>query len=429
MRQSERELLIDKLNHPEKKKRLVALRDLRQEDKSLPAAGRDVNNHIHTFYSFSPYSPAKAVYMAARAGLATAGIMDHDTVAGIREFRAAGRIWGLPTTSGAECRASFAATRLSGRRINNPDQDDLAYIALHGIPDGRVDAVAAYFAHIRRARAKRNRRMVERLNGLLAPAKIVLDYTKDILPLSQSYDGGQVTERHLLYAAALQLEKRYGAGSSLVDFLENELGLALSARVRDLLLDQANPYLDYDLLGLLKGELGSRFYLPANEEECPPIAELADFAHKNGIILAYPYLGDVTDSVTGDKKAQAFEDSYLPLLFGLLKELGFNAITYMPSRNTREQLLRLRQLCLDFDFFQISGEDINQPRQDFVCQAMRDPLFANLYDAAWALIGHEHRAAADPGQGMFSARTKREIPDLTERVTHYRELALSAYGR
>ena len=38
-----------------------------------------VNNHIHTTYSFSPYSPTAAVWCAMEAGLATAGIMDHDS--------------------------------------------------------------------------------------------------------------------------------------------------------------------------------------------------------------------------------------------------------------------------------------------------------------------------------------------------------------
>ena len=57
-----------------------------------------------------------------------------------------------------------------------------------------------------------------------------------------------------------------------------------------------------------------------------------------GAISAYAYLGDVGDSVTGDKRAQKFEDDYLDELVPYLKELGFRAITYMPSRNTKAQL-------------------------------------------------------------------------------------------
>ena len=43
---------------------------------------RDRNNHIHTTYSFSPYSPTAAVYFARMAGLGTCGLMDHYSIAG-----------------------------------------------------------------------------------------------------------------------------------------------------------------------------------------------------------------------------------------------------------------------------------------------------------------------------------------------------------
>ena len=39
--------------------------------------------------------------------------------------------------------------------------------------------------------------------------------------------------------------------------------------------------------------------------------------------------------------------------------------------------------------FQISGEDINSPRQSFIIRAMENPMFANLIDATWKLIEHE----------------------------------------
>ena len=61
----------------------------------------------------------------------------------------------------------------------------------------------------------------------------------------------------------------------------------------------------------------------------------------------------------------------------------------MPTRNTRAQLERLRGLCGQYGMFQVSGEDINSPRQSFVIKDMEDPLFANLIDATWRLIGHE----------------------------------------
>ena len=424
--------LINQLNNPEMIDRLDALKQLTEKLAggviSRPAFGRDVNNHIHTKYSFSPYSPSKAVWMAYMAGLSTAGIMDHDSISGSVEFTAAGKIIGLPTTIGAECRASFAATPLAGRRINNPDQDSIAYIAFHGVPHSQIKALEHFFKPIGKARTQRNRKMTRRLNELLAPAGLVIDYDLDVLPLSLAAKGGSITERHLLYAVALKLISRFGSDWKLVDFLTGPLNISVSPKIAGMLTDPENPHQAYDLLGLLKSDLVEKFYIPA-VDECPPIAEVAAFAAMHGIVLAYPYLGDITSSVTGDKKSQTFEDSYLDELFEIIKASGFNAVTYMPSRNTREQLIRLRGLCDKYELFQISGEDINQPRQAFICEAMRDPMFSNLYDAAWALIGHERQASEQLQKGMFSSQTICSMPSLTDRIDYYRNAAMNLYNQ
>jgi hypothetical protein len=422
--------LILGLSAPDAACRLAALRRIKNlQDQGRLAAvprGRDVNNHIHTIYSFSPYSPAKAVWMASQAGLSTAGIMDHDSVCGAREFIEAGTIMRLPTTIGAECRASLRGTFLEGRKINNPDQDSNAYIALHGVPHNQIDALSEFFQPVRQARSQRSRLMTSRLNRLLQPAGINLDFDRDIVPLSAYADGGEITERHLLFAAAGKMLDRFGTGGSLAGFLEHSLGIPVNARAAGYLSDPDNAHRPYDLLNVLKSNLVERFYIKT-DAECPPISTIADFASRHGIILAYPYLGDITESVTGDKKAQSFEDAYLDELFSFLWDTGFQAVTYMPSRNTRQQLLRLRELCAQHGFFQISGEDINQPRQTFVCEAMRDPLFANLYDAAWALIGHEKMAGEDLAQGLFSSNTAGKWPDLTNRISHFRDIALKLH--
>ena len=131
------------------------------------------------------------------------------------------------------------------------------------------------------------------------------------------------------------------------------------------------------------------------------------------------------DSVTGDKRAQKFEDDFLDELIAYYAELGFRAVTYMPSRNTKAQLTRLRALCEKHNLFQISGEDINSPRQSFVCEAQRDPAFANLYEATWALIAHEWRATEDPDDGLFSEKSIRRWPNLNDRVRAFAEFGLA----
>ncbi len=388
---------ISALNANTKEERLAALKYLKSEIDSgkieKPAKGIDINNHIHTIYSFSPYSPARAVWESYRAGLLTAGIVDHDSVAGVEEFIEAGKILEMPTTIGFELRVTHSATALGDVRTNNPDQNGVSYITFHGIPHTKINTVSEFLKPINKARGLRNRKMCDRLSEIF---DIKLDYENEILPLSQK--GGSVTERHLLFALAKKLIKLYGREKELFEVLQKRV--ELNDKFKAQMLDKDNLFFEYDLLGFLKAFFVSEFYLPANIEECPDIRDVVKFVHSHGIIATYPYLGDIKDSVTGDKKAQLFEDSYLDKLFDVLHEIGIQAVSYMPTRNTIDQLKRLRALCEKYQMFEISGEDINSPRQSFVCLAMRDPLFANLTDSAWALIGHE-RAATDDIKNSF----------------------------
>ena len=227
----------------------------------------------------------------------------------------------------------------------------------------------------------------------------------------------------LASALSYRLLEVVGRGEKLVSFIKDELKLPLSAKVEGYLRDESNPYAMYDLLGWVKSDLISRFYIDATDE-CPDVREALDLCDDIGAISAYAYLGDVGQSVTGDKRAQKFEDDYLDELIPYIKELGFKAVTYMPSRNTRPQLDRLRALCEKYELFQISGEDINSPRQSFVCEAQRDPAFRNLFDSTWALIAHEWRSTTNPRDGFFSAESVKKWPGLDERV-----LAFSQFGR
>ncbi len=375
------------------------------------------NNHVHTTYSFSPYSPTEAVYQAWLAGLNTVGIMDHDSVSGAREFLKAGAIAGLGVTAGAEVRVSIKNTRLCDKHTNNPDQSGVAYMALHGIPERSIDAVTEFFKPICEARGRRNRKMVENINGITSQHGITLDYDVDVVPLSMSHDGGSVTERHLLYALAIKVYNTFGANGS-AEFVE-KIGCTVSDAVKAKIKADPKDIL-YILLGVFKASLVANVYVPATDE-LPDITDLVKLCDDNGIILAYPYLGDVGNSVTGDKKAQQFEDSYLDLLFEVITELGVKAVTYMPARNTSQQLTRVQQLCHRYNMFEISGEDINMPSQSFICEKLTDDQFTHLVDSTYALIGHEKAAASE----LKDAMVYQDFSDLDGLVKKYKEIALA----
>ena len=376
--------ILNKLNAPTKAERLENLKEVLKTTVFPPMVPQYINNHIHTTYSFSPYSPTAAVYAARMEGLCTAGIIDHDSISGAEEFLEAAKLVDMPVTIGMEARISMAGTRLEGRRTNNPDQVGVSYMTIQGVPHNQIATLTEFFKPYQAARHARNRKMIEKINQLVG---VSLDYDKDVLPLSMAAENGGVTERHLMYALALELEKQVGKGQPMIDKL-TELGMNLSEKQKNLLLDTEYPFYAYDVLGMLKGTFVPKIFIDATDE-CPKLADMVKLCKDVDAYLCYAYLGDVGDSVTGDKKAQKFEDDYLEDVFECLKEEGVRAVTYMPTRNTPQQLERLRNLCEEYGMFQISGEDINTPRQSFIIKAMENPMFQNLIDATWKLIAHE----------------------------------------
>lgn len=369
-------------------KRLENLEMLLKQETEKPLENPNlVNNHIHTSYSFSPYSPTAAVYAARAEGLQTAGIMDHDSIGGAEEFRKAGELAGIGTTCGIECRISMSNTQMSGIRLNNPDQKGIAYMAIHSVPANRFERVQQVFKPLREKRNIRNKKMVANINSVMAPYGISLDFEKDILPISLYEKGGSVTERHLLYALGLKILDVCGE-DKCADFLRDTLKLQLKEKEIAFLSDRNNPHLAYDLLGVLKANMVEKIYVPATDE-CLSFEEIVKLSDEIGAILCYAYLGDVTDSVTGDKKAAKFEDDILDDLINMLNDKGVHAITYMPSRNTPAQIERLQNLCRAKSMLEISGEDVNSSRQSMICKQLELPQFSHLIDTAWKLVKRE----------------------------------------
>jgi len=378
--------ILNKLNAPTREERIANLREVMKTTTFPEPVPQYINNHIHTTYSFSPYSPTAAVYAARMEGLCTAGIIDHDSISGAEEFLEAAEIIGIPVTIGMEARVSMDNTRLEGRRTNNPDQVGVSYMTIQSVPHDKIPVLTEFFKPYQAARHERNRKMIDKINQLVG---VELDYDRDVLPLSEAANNGGVTERHLMYALAIELVKQVGKGQGMIDKL-TALGMSLNDKQKSMLLDTEYPFYEYDVLGMLKGTFVPMIFIDATDE-CPKLKDMVKLCIDIDAYLCYAYLGDVGDSVTGDKKAQKFEDDYLDDVFECLKEEGVTAVTYMPTRNTPAQLERLRGLCDRYGMFQISGEDINSPRQSFIIRAMENPMFQNLIDATWKLIEHEKK--------------------------------------
>ncbi len=418
--------IIRELNSSNKRSRLFGLEKiykLIEIGKEQLKKTEEVNNHVHTIYSFSPYSPSMAAYLAWKAGLQAVGIMDHDSVSGCKELIEACKIIGIASTVGFELRVNFSGTIVKGRKLNNPDSKNIGYIAIHGIPESKLPEAKKFLNPIKVARNKRNKKILAKLTNLIKNYGMEeIDFNKEIYNISQAKEGGSITERHILCTFARKIIQKAGKGEKLISFLKDNLDIVLSEKIKKFLLDENNQFYLYDLLGILKSSFLDKIFIQPDYEECISVYEAVKFSNSINAIPAYAYLGDVTDSPTGDKRAEKFEDDFLEELIPELKRIGFKAITYMPPRNTLSQLLRLQRLCKKYELMEISGVDINSPRQFFNYPIILRPEFAHLIEATWALIAHEKLANYNEKYALFNNINPLKGKSLKERIITYSEI-------
>ena len=407
----------------------VSADTVKKPSRNFNRSTSEINNHIHTIYSFSPYTPSMAALLARNAGLGAAGSVDHDSIAAAGEMVDACAVLGIGGCVGVELRVSFKNGSdgkpgpFASRKINSPDSEGYAYMTVQGIPSQSIGKMSEFLVPLRAERYKRTRAMTVSANALLKEAGLAeIDFNRDVVARSKYAEGGGITERHLLAAMADKLILKYGKGPDLAAGLASKMGVTVPPKLGALLSDPNNPHYLYDLLGILKAELLPGIYIQPDGNECIPAARVTAFADSIAAIPAYPYLGDVGDSPTGDKKGEKFEDDFIDELFAEITRLGYRAVAYMPPRNTMEQLRRIRKLSTEWGFMEISGVDINSSRQSFNCPEVLRDEFRHLLDTTWALIAHERLASVDVRYGLFSAKNPLASMALAERIAFYANL-------
>lgn len=418
---------LKSLNHQNRDVRLESIHRISsgiKNDELLPVKKRnECNNHVHSQYSFSPYSPSMIAWKAYKAGLSTCGIMDHESVAGCMEFREACKALGIVPTIGFEIRLHWNHTPLKGYMFNNPDQKSVGYFPVHGVPVSRLREIEDFLNPIRQERMERNKKMVKNIDAILHNYGLELDFDWDVIPVSKWAEKGSITERHLLYATAKKIRQKYKPGQEMVSFLQDRLDIQLSDTSRNFLMQEDNPYYDFDVTNILKGFFSEYMYVNATEKETLPVEEVIPYLRKIGCIPTYTYLGDVKkESVTGDKKTQKFEDDILDKMLGLLQVYGMGALSYAPRRNDKKQIHMVRELCKKYNMMEVAGEDINQPRQPFVNTGLESEIKAYFDKTSWAIIGHEKMAEKDQEDGFFSERTMKKYPNLYDRLEVYEKI-------
>jgi predicted metal-dependent phosphoesterase TrpH len=110
-----------------------------------------IDLHVHSTFSDGTNTPEELVEMAAKVGITTLSLTDHDGMMGIDRFLAACHDHGIKGVPGVEISVDFAGgtMHMLGYFINHKD-----------------DRVETALARMRRGREERNQLILERLNAL-----------------------------------------------------------------------------------------------------------------------------------------------------------------------------------------------------------------------------------------------------------------------
>lgn len=350
----ELERQLDNFDSAKRKEALSALYESVKEGKiTLPAAGKAVNLHCHTFFSYNTYgySPSKFAWLAKKAGLAVAGVVDFDVLDALEEFHEATRMLNLKACAGLETRVYVP--QFSTRVINSPGEPGISYHMGVGFPTARLTGEHARFLQsLKETAQQRNRGLIDRVNKYLSPVE--LDYKNDVLPLTPA---GNATERHICLAYARKARKIFGDGKKLAEYWTEKLGT------------------DAGLLGLPEGrdllntiraktmKRGGVGYVQPDKGSFPPIDKTNDFLLAAGALPTWTWLDGTSDG------EQAIDE----LLDTAVSE-GCVALNVIPDRNytagkTDQKLNNLYKIVEAADrrnLVLIEGTEMNSPGQKFV---------------------------------------------------------------
>ncbi|HON92329.1 MAG TPA: hypothetical protein PKZ07_12245 [Sedimentisphaerales bacterium] len=355
MTTEELEQQLDSFDGAQRRTALVSLLEkVKTGEIVLPEAGRFVNLHCHTFYSYNAYgySPSKFAWLARRAGLAVVGTTDFDVLDALDEFREACRLLDLKGCSGLETRVYVP--EFATRVINSPGEPGISYHMGVGFPNAQVPpAQREFLKNLKQTAQQRNRDLMERVNRYLSPVE--LDYESDVLTLTPA---GNATERHMCVAYARKAKDRFGEGTEeLARFWSQKLG----TDAKKLGLPEGR-----DLINTIRSKTmkrGGVGYIQPDSGSFPRMAETNRFILGAGGMPVHTWLDGSSDG------EQAIEE-----LLDVAMSTGAVALNVIPDRNYTpgsqdqkvQNLYHVVEVAKKRHLVLVEGTEMNSPGQKFV---------------------------------------------------------------
>ena len=307
---------LAKLSSFESRDRRAALAELVAAGLPSVEETKQVNMHLHTFFSFNGegWSPARLVWEACLQGLYGMAICDFDVLQGLEEVFFAADLLGIRAAAGFESRTFFR--EYAQAEINSPGEPGVFYFMGMGFvtPPPLGSRAAAVLADMLDRSHSRNRALIARVNEALE--EVTLDYEKDVLPLTPA---GNATERHIVRAYHEKAIQEFrGDTDTAAAFWASKLGLGLKEAC-DAIVD-TNGFTDLLRSKLMKqGGLG---YRRPDEHTFPPLDSVIAMIRECRAIPMSTWLD-------GTREGEQQPDAQLDCLL----EKGVEAVNIIPDRN------------------------------------------------------------------------------------------------
>ncbi len=336
--------LVDALNSKFQFRRLSALKKI-AKTKEFENVERNFDTalQIHTYYSFSQFSPSLAVYMAHKFGLRVAGNMDNYTFMGAREFIKASRILGLTYSIGTKVRLNF-----------NEEDVKLANVAVMGVAVRYIDSLQDLLKEYRENQLKNVKLTVDGINKRFKKYFIRLDYEKEVLSVVKNGEKGVVLSKVAYLALAKKFLKNYKP-QEICDILAT-VGINLTESQLQLLTMEINPYRDFDLCDVLfenrEKFFAKKSYLLSDK--------IVDVFHEYGAICSFELQIDNLLEYSDDNAKRVEK------LFKSLKAKNFDGVSFNPNMVDEKLRSFMFDKMEELELLPFLLYEIEYPRQKFV---------------------------------------------------------------
>ncbi len=369
---------------------------------------QNVNNHIHTPYSFSAFENMEQAFkMAKDEDITVLGINDFYVTDGYNEFYNLAVKNNIFPLFNIEFIGLLKKEQEQGIRINDPSNPGRTYFSGKGL-DHPVHLDTKYKMTLDILKMESQKQvvlMIEKLNDHMKKIKSDLHFTYD--EIKNNYAKDLVRERHLAKALRIAINDKKYPQIKLQDFLKQLYG-GKESKVNH---ENSSAFEGELRSNLLKA--GGVAFVPEDDRAFLEIPEIIEIIIHAGGIPTYPVL---LDNAAGE--ITEFEKDY-DKLYKRLTGLGVYSIELIPNRNKLDTLEDFVSFFHDKGFIVTFGTEHNAPELFPLTITTRGntPLSSSLlkigYEGACVVAAHEYLRAHEK-DGYLDKKGKARIKERDE---------------